>query len=269
MPIYVDESQIVRTQYNEEDIQPLPVQEIVIKKYITSNGKTFSQKASAETHELLLYKNKLIDKILKELKLTEKELFQIVNQANIIKPRNLQIHKLAYTTFLRNLDLEDIKQVPRVVNLAKSIIENQVFKVFVKLNDEIVFNKEYYILDDNWKEFELPKEYNSDDYKFEKKEINEDEKEIIFNIITTHSDEDELEYIELTDEETMLALEYAGVDNWAYYGEAISDYRKEYGIPTDKPLSLEDKLYALKLAGVNNWSYYEDAIENYINEYKK
>lgn len=66
----------------------------------------------------------------------------------------------------------------------------------------------------------------------------------------------------------MLALEYAGVDNWTFYDEAISNYREENGISTDKILSLEDKLFALQIGGVRNWIYYEDAIEEYIKEYK-
>lgn len=267
-PMFVDECQIVRVEYNENDNNPLPVQEVVIKKYITSDGKTFSQKASAEAHELSIYKNKLIDKILKELKLTETELRQIINRANIIKPRNLQIHKLAHTTFLSNLNVEDIKHVPEVVNLAKSIVSDQTFKVFVKLDGELVFNKEHYILDDNWKEFELPKEYNSDDYKLEQKEINEERKEIIFNMSTVAYDEDELQDIELTDEELMQALEFGGVDNWNYYDESISNFRDEYDIPEDETLSPEDKLYALQIGGVDNWTYYSDSIENYIKEYK-
>lgn len=205
-PMFADESQIVRVEYNEDDNNPLSVQEVVIKKYITSNGKTFAQKANAEAYELSLYKNKLIDQILSEFELTETELLQIVNQAGIIDPRDEQTNQFANTTLLTDLDVEDIKRIPEFVKSAKSINE---------LTDE-------------------PTDKND----------------------------------KLTDEEIMQALEFAGVDNWEFYDEAISNFREEYEIPDNEALSPEDMLYALQIGGVDNWEFYDDAIESYVNEYK-
>lgn len=66
---------------------------------------------------------------------------------------------------------------------------------------------------------------------------------------------------ELSDEDTYIALENAGVDNWGGYDIAV-EYAEEDGFAWSK-LSDSDKLNYLESAGVDNWSYYSEAISEF------
>lgn len=263
-PIWVDENEVIRCNYDFRDEKPFEVQEVVTKKYITSNGKTFTKKEQAKDYEYRLYTEMLVNKILNEAKLSNDELRELINQAYRIEPKNKNLYILAHTLFFKDLSIESLKHLPDIIKMAKAIVDDNMFTVIIKDNGKIISNKKYPLVDNNWHDFKL-----SDDYNVGDKEINEETKTITFTIAPEIEEEDEFEYIELTDEERMLALEYAGVDNWTYYSDAIAEFREENNIPDDEELSLEDELMALENAGVDNWSYYGDAIEDYIREYKK
>lgn len=63
------------------------------------------------------------------------------------------------------------------------------------------------------------------------------------------------------------ALENAGVDNWTWYGESISDYFESNDLPEDHILTDKEKLEALLSGGVDNWSGWDYAAELMEEEY--
>lgn len=63
------------------------------------------------------------------------------------------------------------------------------------------------------------------------------------------------------------ALENAGVDNWTWYSESISDYYEINNLDEDYELTDVEKMCALEAGGVDNWPGWDFACELMEEEY--
>ena len=61
--------------------------------------------------------------------------------------------------------------------------------------------------------------------------------------------------------EKLEALEVAGVNNWEWYSESITDYKKMNEIDKYQDLTDAELLQALEFGGVDNWEGYDYAME--------
>lgn len=121
------------------------------------------------------------------------------------------------------------------VSLTNFEQEGEIIKIFFEtINLEPVMRKTEALIKAGIKEWKIYQDY-------------------LYDYIEGKKDE-----IDLTDEETYLALEAGGVDNWNGY-----DYAMELAQEDDVDfwdLSNEERLIYLESAGVDNWSYYSESI---------